>query len=146
MTKTQLDPTFAFRTRSCLNEFILRYPDSPLRVQAREHLEQIADRLAEKEFRLGVMWAKMKRYRAAILYFDEVLQKYPSSNWVPESLFWKGRSLRERHQFDEAMATFQLLIDSFPEHRTTPEARSQLEDLQKQQAEERASDTARRQP
>ena len=132
MSEAQLDPTYAFRTRACLNEFILRYPESPRREDARGSLQEIADLLAEKEFRLGVMWTKMKRYRAAIIYFDEVLQKYPTSIWVPESLFWKARCLQERKQFDEAIAMLRLLIDSFPEHKVTPQGQRELEHLEHQ--------------
>jgi outer membrane protein assembly factor BamD len=138
MRDAELDPTFAFRTRACLNEFILRYPESPKRDEARQSLQEIADLLAEKEFRLGMMWTKMKRYRAAIIYFDEVLDKYPTSSWVPDSLFWKARCLEERKQFDEAIDMLRLLINSFPEHKVTPEGRRELEHLEHQARAERS--------
>lgn len=132
MRDAQLDPTYAFRTRACLNEFILRYPDSSKRDEARQSLQEIADLLAEKEFTLGIMWTKMKRYGSAIIYFDEVLEKYPTSRWVPESLFWKARCLQERQKLDEAIAMLRLLIDSFPDHKVTPQGRQELEHLEHQ--------------
>jgi outer membrane protein assembly factor BamD len=138
MSETSRDPTFAFRTRSCIDEFVLRYPDSPLRDAARGELQDIANGLAEKDFVLGMMWTKMKRHRAAIIYFDEVLQKYPNSIWVPESLFWKARCLQERQQDDEAIKLLRLLVQSFPDHKVTAAAQNELEHL------ERAA--ARRQP
>jgi TolA-binding protein len=85
-----------------------------------------------------MMWTKMKRHRAAIIYFDEVLQKYPNSIWVPESLFWKARCLQERQQDDEAIKLLRLLVQSFPDHKVTAAAQNELEHL------ERAA--ARRQP
>jgi len=146
MSKSQLDPTFAFRTRSCINEFILRYPDSPLREDARGQLLEIANGLAEKEFELGIMWTKMKKYRAGIIYFDEVLQKYPTSIWVPDTLFWKARCHKERKQFDEAIALLRLLVDSFPDHKLTSQGKRELEHLERRAAEDRRSEQAGRRP
>lgn len=146
MSKSQLDPTFAFRTRSCINEFLLRYPDSPLREKARVSLQDIADGLAEKEFNLGIMWTKMKRYRAGILYFDEVLQKYPTSLWVPDTLFWKARCHKERKEYEEAIALLRTLVDSFPEHKTAKQAQRELQHLERLNADNRGSEQAGRQP
>ena len=136
MSDSQLDPTFAFRTRACLNEFILRYANSPLREEARAHLGEIANGLAEKEFRIGMMWTKMKHYRAGIIYFDEVLQKYPSSIWVPDTLFWKARCHKKREQYSEAIELLRLLVDSFPDHKVTGQGERELQHLLRREARE----------
>jgi len=147
MSDAQLDPTFAFRSRACLNEFILRYADSPLREEAREHLSDIANLLAEKEFLLGMMWTKTKRYRAGIIYFDEVLQKYPSSVWVPDTLYWKARCHRHREQYDEAIKLLRLLVENFPDHKVTGPGKRELQHLERtSESRERDSERAERRP
>lgn len=129
MRPAQLDPTFALRARTCLNEFMLRYPESALQDEARQQLGEIADRLAEKEYRLGVMFSKLKRYKASIIYLKEVLQNYPTSRWVPWALLWLGRSSEGQDDVDQAVQSYDALLDSFPDHPAAEEARKRLEKL-----------------
>lgn len=126
MRPPQLDPTFALRTRSCLNEFLLRYPESPHKSQALELLTEIADRLAEKEYRLATMFVNRKLYRSALIYADEILREYPASSWVPQALLLRGRCLQETGDPAGAADAWQRLIDNFPDHPATVQARSAL--------------------
>ena len=123
MRKPELDATFALRARDCLNDFLLRYPDSPHAEPARQRLVDIADRLAEKEHRLGVMFTKRKLYDAGLIYFDQVVREFPNSRWLPESLLWRARCLDKLGRPDEAEATYQRLLTDFPDHPAAAEAR-----------------------
>ena len=123
MRKPQLDPTFTLRARDCFNDFLIRYPESTSGKEAVARLGDIANRLAEKEYELGKTWTNMKRYGSGLIYFDEVLTKYPSSRWVPEALLWKARCHEKLGQLQEAEATYQRLLSDFPDHRAAVEAR-----------------------
>jgi len=94
-------------------------------------LTEIACRLAEKEYRLAMMFANRKLYRSALIYADEVLREYPGSSWVPQALLLRGRCLQEMG--DEAGATdaWQRLIDNFPKHPATAQARGALHQMGK---------------
>ena len=129
MRPAQLDPTFAARARTCLNEFLLRYPDAPLRDDAEKHLTRIADLLAEKELRLGVMFCKMKRPAAALVYLQGILEQYPSSKWVPQALLWIGRSDELLDKPAEAASAYRKLLEVFPKDPAADEARTRLRDL-----------------
>jgi outer membrane assembly lipoprotein YfiO len=129
MRPPQLDPTLAQRARTCFNEFLIAYPTSPLADAARGKLQEIADRLAEKEFRLGVMFANMKHYEAALVYLGEVLSQYPTSRWVCESLLWKGRCLERLGRGPEAAEAFGKLVEGCPDHSGAQEARRRLQAL-----------------
>ena len=124
MRKPELDATFALRARDCLNDFLLRYPESPHADTARQRLVDIADRLAEKEYRLGIMFTKMKHYDAGLIYFNEILRDYSNSRWLPESLLWRARCLEKLARPDEAEATYQRLLTDFPDHPAAAAARS----------------------
>jgi outer membrane protein assembly factor BamD len=130
MRPARLDPTFAFRARTCYNDFLLRYPDSEHQDAARERLQEIAERLAEKEYRNGQLFANMKRCDAAIIYFDALLHDFPTSQWVPRTLLHKGRCLQLLGRNDEAAAVYGRLVEAYPEHREAAEARAQMQRLQ----------------
>ncbi|HZL86437.1 MAG TPA: outer membrane protein assembly factor BamD [Candidatus Krumholzibacteria bacterium] len=122
MRPPQLDATFALRARTCLQEFQLRYPESPHTADTRERLIEVADRLAEKEHQIGMMWIKRKQWASALVYFEVVLRDTPESRWVPEALLWKARCHELLGQSAEAEATYRRLIADFPGHRAAVEA------------------------
>lgn len=121
--KPQLDATFALRARDCLNDFLIRYPDSPQGKEAVERLADLANWLAEKEYELGKTFTNMKRYAAGLIWFDEVLTQYPTSSYVPDALLWKARCQEKLGQAAEAEATYQRLLTDFPTHRAAEQAR-----------------------
>ena len=129
MRPPQLDPTLAQRARTCFNEFLIAYPTSPQTETARAKLQEIADRLAEKEYRLGVMFANMKHYEAALVYLGEVVTQYPTSRWMCDSLLWKGRCLEKLGRGPEAAEAFSKLVEGCPEHSAAQEARRRLQAL-----------------
>jgi len=129
MRPAQLDPTFALRARGCFNEFLLRFPDSDLGPEARARLVEIADRLAEKEYRTALMFTNLKKYESALVYIDELLGKYPNSTWVPHALFLRAKALVRRERNAEAITTLQRLLAVFPDHAVAGEATTLLDSL-----------------
>lgn len=147
MRPAQLDPTLALRARTCFNDFLLTYPQTSHADEARAKLQEITDRLAEKEFRLGAMWGNMKQYRSALVYFDEVLKAYPGNRWVPEALLWKGRCLQKTLQEGQAADVYRQLVESYPDHPAAREARKRLQEMPASVgAAPAAEDSAAREP
>lgn len=142
MRPPQLDPTFAFRSRDCLNEFMLRYPESSWREEAEKRLADITDALSEKDFRLGVMFARLKHPRAARVYLEGVLQEYPTSRWVPQSLLWLGRSYEQQGMDAEAVTHYRRLIATYPDDSACKEARGRLRKLSERHPELEGSSAA----
>jgi outer membrane protein assembly factor BamD len=141
MRPPPLDQTSTHRARGCFNELLLRYPDTDHAADARTHLHKIADRLAEKELRVGMMYARQKKYRSAIIYLDEVGTRYPTSSWVPSSLLWKARCQLHLSENDAAITTVRRLLAEYPQHEAAAEARRILEQLGAQPAEFGAGDS-----
>jgi outer membrane protein assembly factor BamD len=131
MRPPQLDPTFAHRARGCFNEFLLRYPQSTYLAEARMKLRDISDRLAEKEYRLGVMFFNLKRHRAALVYFDELLHRFADSRWVPDTMLWKARAHEKQWQFEDAIKAYESVVEGFPDHPAAREARNRLQQIRR---------------
>src|SRR5204863_10090099 len=87
---TQLDPTPAIRAQTCLDEYMLRFPGAPDSAAAAAHLRDLADHLAEKDLRLGRMFVRMKKPRAARVYLANVLHQSPDTRWAPDALLYLG--------------------------------------------------------
>ncbi len=127
MRPAQLDPTFALRARGCFNEFLLRFPESSLGGEARTRLVEISNRLAEKELRTAEMFMSLKHYESVLVYVDEILEKYATSEWVPQAFVLRARALLRLKRRDDAVSTLQSFLASFAEHELAPEARELLQ-------------------
>ena len=116
---------------------LLRYPDTDHKEEAGRLMADIDDRLAEKDLRIGIMFAKMKQPGAAQVYLQGVVKAHPRSRRVPEALLWLGRSQENGGEPAAAIATYRQLIESFPDAPATREARIRERQLAERHPEQR---------
>lgn len=96
---------------SRFQSFQAKYPHSPL-----------AD---ETLYLAGLMSLSNKNYGPALRYFNQVIDRYPSSNKAASSLFAKGVALKKMNLTDESRKIFRSVQKSYP---GSPEAmRAELE-------------------
>ncbi len=82
------DPSNASRARDAFEDFIARYPTSEKVPQARENIKMLAARDTKGSFEVAKYYDKQKQYKAAVIYYNDVIQKQPGS---PESDLAKKR-------------------------------------------------------
>ena len=72
---------------------------------------------------------KAGELQKAVLRFDEVATRYPTSEKAPEALFREGETLLQLGpRFSKAARqAFQRLIDAYPDHKRAQDARERLE-------------------
>jgi outer membrane protein assembly factor BamD len=100
-----------------LKEFekLLRlYPRNPYISVVENRIRACNNTLAEYEFYVGEFYFKKGAYRAAAGRFSGLLQTYPKSNKVPESLYYLGISYRNLGEKDNALETLSALIEKYP--------------------------------
>jgi outer membrane protein assembly factor BamD len=129
MRPAQFDPTFARKSSDCFGEMEMRFPDSDQVQGSRTRRGEIADRLAEKEYRIGVLFTKLKKPAAARIYLEGILRDYPQTTWVAPSLLWIGRAWEADGRPADAAASYRRVIDGFPDSEPAAEARQRLRKL-----------------
>jgi tol-pal system protein YbgF len=55
------------------------------------------------------------KYMDALMSFDELSRKEPSSQYAPNFLYWKGESLYALGQYAEAIRTFHDVLNKYPQ-------------------------------
>lgn len=80
-----LDQTETTRAISRYKDFLELYPENPHAADARGRVDALNDRLAEKRWRNGRLYYRLKHTEAAGFYFRSVIQDYPQSRWAGES-------------------------------------------------------------
>ena len=65
--------------RTAFQDFLFRYPNSEKAAQARANLQQLEHKSTSRSFDVARYYDKMKAYRAAVIYYNEVIRQQPGS-------------------------------------------------------------------
>jgi outer membrane protein assembly factor BamD len=73
------DPAAAAKAKTGFQDFIYRYPNSEKSAQARENLKRMETKQTSTAFEIARFYDKQKRYRAAAIYYNDVIRQQPGS-------------------------------------------------------------------
>ncbi len=74
------DPDAAERARTAFQDFLFRYPKSEKAAQAKANLALLEHRQTKGSLEIAKFYDKAKNYRAAVLYYNEVIRQMPGSS------------------------------------------------------------------
>lgn len=93
------DPDAADKAKIAFEDFLFRYPKSEKAPQARENIALMEHKVTKSSFDIAQFYDKTKHYRAAVLYYNEVLRQQPNS---PEGAIAKQRIAALRSKVGDA--------------------------------------------
>jgi len=76
---TGYDQTAAIRAQEAFEDFLLRYPNSEKVAQAQDNLKTLQGRKTENSYNIAKFYDKQRNYKAAYVYYNEVVQQQPDS-------------------------------------------------------------------
>lgn len=104
-----LDQTETHRALDRYKQFLDLYPEDPHAAEARDRQRVLRDRLAEKRFRNGRLYAKLKEPHAARIYLQSVLDDYADSRWAGDAALLLADLLIQEGRRDEAIAALRKI-------------------------------------
>lgn len=122
------DQEYTNNAVAALNDVVRRYPDSEYARDARLKLDLTFDHLAGKEMYIGRFYLKDNKHIAAINRFKTVIDKYQTTNHVPEALHRLVEAYLEIGIVDEARAAAAVLGYNYPGSRWYEDAYRLLDD------------------
>lgn len=138
--KAERDQTAARNASSAFGELLARYPDSVWAELARRHFDTCIESLAKSEMLVGDFYFKRKNFKGASERYSWLVQKYPSSEYAPRSLFYLAKCFEASNNPDKAKSTLQHLLASYPESDFSDDAKSLLARLDRRTREETQDD------
>ncbi len=111
------DQEYTDNAVAALNDVVRRYPDTEYARDARLKLDLTFDHLAGKEMYVGRFYLKDNKHIAAINRFKIVVNKYQTTNHVPEALHRMVEAYLEIGIIDEARAAAAVLGYNYPGNR-----------------------------
>jgi outer membrane protein assembly factor BamD len=111
----ELDPEYGQAATSTYRELVARFPDSRAAQRAAMKLVRLADMFADKDYRSGRFYQRLKAYDSAILYFRGVVADYPQSRYAPQALLRLVEVYRVLNYADERRDTCDHLHRYYPQ-------------------------------
>jgi outer membrane protein assembly factor BamD len=104
-------------TRKAIDEFqsFIEYtPTDSLVHEAEARIMEMNSKLAEKDYNDGVIYMRMGYYRAAVVYFEDVIEKYHDTPYAELAQLRKAESLSERKKQADAMSELEVFYKKYP--------------------------------
>jgi outer membrane protein assembly factor BamD len=120
--KSYLDPQYGESALSTFNTLLALYPNSDKRDEAEKNVRELETQFAKKDFETGNHYLRRKAFDSAILYFKDVVQKYPTTDWARKAqlrLVKAYDAIAYRADRDEVCTT---LRERFPADREVRQA------------------------
>ncbi len=122
-------------TRRAIEEFQLfnsRYPNSDLVIESADKIDELRAKLARKYYESAEFYLRTEQYKAATIYYDLVIDRYPESPWAEDALLKqiqtyvdyasKSVLLRQVERYNMAISTYETYIQLFPQSDARGEA------------------------
>jgi outer membrane protein assembly factor BamD len=109
--------------------FIEDYPTNELKSEAEKRISQLREKMATKQYQNAEGYRKMREYRAAIIYFDIVLNEYYDSSKADDALIGKIRTYIEMEDYTSAEQSYIKFKEQFPQSELLPEAEDLYDSL-----------------
>ncbi len=111
----ELDPEYGQAAMATYRELVARFPESRAAGRAAAKLVKLTDMFADKEYRNGRFYQRLKAYDSAILYFRSIVADFPQSRYAPQALLRLVQIYRILNYSDERRDTCEHLRRYYPQ-------------------------------
>lgn len=108
------DQEYTFKAIESLQEFQYIYPNDSLTLEATVLIEELRDKLGHKQFQIAEIYMILEVPRAALIYYDEVINNYDDTKYFDDAFFGKIKTLEFMNRFDEALGLIEIYKRNFP--------------------------------
>lgn len=110
-----LDQNFTLKALDALQTFMELYPSHEKVAEARKDYQLLYRKLAQKEFNTGVLYRKLGYFRAALVYFNTVIDRYYSTDLVDDAMVEKIEILVQKKRYTEARTAIREFMRKYPD-------------------------------
>jgi outer membrane protein assembly factor BamD len=114
-----------------LQKFVDSYPDSKYRTEGLKLLRQARDRLAESEFKVGLLYYRIRWNQGALLRFTELLRTDPDYTKRDELYFYLGETFRRLNALPEALPMYERLLKEFDKSKYRERAQKRADEVKR---------------
>jgi outer membrane protein assembly factor BamD len=113
--KPHLDQTKTYEALSQLQQFVQVFTKSPILPEAQKYIQQIHERLANKEYDNAVFYHEGKRYESAMIYLNKIIDNYPDNSYWASAMYLKAKILTDRGENEDEAVDLLRRVLEYPE-------------------------------
>jgi outer membrane protein assembly factor BamD len=110
----QLDQQYTQSAIDHCNSLLAYYPNSPFVPQAKEIVQRLTEKLAEKGVLAGEFYLKRHAFDSSLIYFEDVLKTYPTTNAAAQALFGMVQAYTALGYKEDAQSARERLMREYP--------------------------------
>jgi len=112
--KSSLDQQYTKRALDEFQSFVEYYPSHAMAVDAEARIKELNTRMAKKQYETARLYAIMEYYRAALFYYDDVIEKYHDTEYAPLAYIDKVDLLVSRDRYKDASVEVNRFLVLYP--------------------------------
>ena len=78
-------------------------------------IDELNNKLAEKTYSIAYIYEKMDYMKAALIYYEDVIETYHDTPYAPLAMYNKINVLIDKNRNDEALGEIDKFIERYPE-------------------------------
>ena len=122
------DQDYTKKAIAAFGEFEAAYPQDSLALEAAKQIRMLRDKLAERYLESARHYTRSYSNKAAVIYYDAVLEEFPDSKHVETALVEKIATLIAMRKKDDA----RLAIDQYRRMIRSGQQRAEVDRLEKE--------------
>ena len=122
----QRDQTYTLRAEEACAQTWLEFPGVTVSETADSIRVEMVNLLAESDYEEGQFYRNFDMYNSAIMIFENVVSRYPETNWAPRSLLGIYRSYVSLGWVPEAEEASARLLSGYPESEPARQLRAEM--------------------
>lgn len=115
--RPDLDPQYGQSAINTLSTLISLYPESPYVAEADSLIWVLENKFAEKDFKTGYSYYRRRAYDSGIIYFKDVLRKYPDTKAARDASIYLLQSYQKIRYAADARDLCEEMRQKYPEDR-----------------------------
>ncbi len=133
--RSALDQEYTLKAIKEYQYFVDENPTDSLKEEAEKNIIRLRSKLGEKELENAEIYRKMKEFKAAIIYYDQVLTKFYDTEWADDAQFGKIITYKENEELEQAQLEIEKFEQQFPDSPLMAEIKDLKKELTEQQEE-----------
>lgn len=119
-----LDQSDTYESIELFQLFVNRNPDSPKVEEAVAYIDEMRAKLARKRYEAAEQYITLRNYRAAAVYYDITVDRFPETKWAEQAQANKIRAYviyadnsvtaRQAERYQEAIDAYETYVQLFP--------------------------------
>ncbi len=122
------DLEYTKKAITALNEFQNMYTEDSLSLVSDSLIKELRNNLAAREYNTGMLYQKLKSPKAAVIYFDSIINDFDDTSFLEKAYVSKIESFMYMQKFENA----KTIIDLYKQKFTNGEMISDIQSFEKQ--------------